>query len=84
MIYCVEDEKNIRELLVYTRRLQDFPQGDLQTAGTEICPEKRASCADSSGYYASRERERIFPPFKAESRSGNTKYPCDHGDGQGG
>lgn len=30
MIYCVEDEKNIRELLVYTLKLPDLQQRDWQ------------------------------------------------------
>ena len=54
MIYCVEDEKNIRELLVYTLETTGFTAKGLAD-GKELLRshEKRTSVPDPSGYHAS-------------------------------
>lgn len=54
MIYCVEDERNIRELLVYTLETTGFEAIGIQE-GKELfrCLEKELPGFDSAGYYAS-------------------------------
>ena len=83
MIYCVEDEKNIRELLVYTLETTGFFARGLAD-GRELKSALKKELPALILLDIMLRGGRIFPSFKAESRSGNTKYPCDHGDGQGG
>lgn len=54
MIYCVEDERNIRELLVYTLETTGFEAIGIQE-GKRIIPMsgKRTAGFDSTGYHAS-------------------------------
>ena len=54
MIYCVEDERNIRELLVYTLETTGF-EAIGNSGRKRIIPMsgKRIAGFDSAGYYAS-------------------------------
>ena len=53
MIYCVEDERNIRELLVYTLETTGFEAEGFET-GVEFdaAMKKKPAGTDPSGHYA--------------------------------
>ena len=82
MIFCVEDEQNIRELLVYTLGATGFDAKGLE---------------DGKSLFKALAKEkpelilldimlpgegRIFDPCQTEIRSGYQEYPCDPGNGK--
>lgn len=53
MIYCVEDERNIRELLVYTLETTGFEAEGFETgAELDTAMEKKSAGADPAGHHA--------------------------------
>ena len=55
MIYCVEDDAGIRELVVYTLRNTGFEaDGFEDSAALTAALEKMQAAADSAGYHAAR------------------------------
>ena len=57
MIYCVEDEKNIRELLIYTLETTGFSaRGMANSKELKDALKRRTAGSDPSGYHASGRR----------------------------
>lgn len=52
MIYCVEDERNIRELLVYTLETTGFEAEGFETGVEFDAAMKKPAGTDPSGHYA--------------------------------
>lgn len=53
MIYCVEDERNIRELLVYTLETTGFEAEGFETgAELDTAMKKKYAGTDPAGYHA--------------------------------
>lgn len=53
MIYCVEDERNIRELLVYTLETTGFEAEGFETgAELDTAMKKKSAGTDPAGYHA--------------------------------
>ena len=72
MIYCVEDERNIRELLVYTLHSTGFEAKGLEN-GTQLFEElgNLISGSDTAGYHASGRRW-LYDFGKNPSDAGST------------
>ena len=81
MIYCVEDEKNIRELLIYTLETTGFSAKGMANA-KELRIALKEEFPDSSGYHASGGR-RIQHTGKSEIIKRYQRNPGDHGHSEG-
>lgn len=83
MIFCVEDDRNIRELLVYTLSTTGY-QAQGFGSGKELFQElkNQPAGADSSGYHASRGGW-LCDSGQAQSQQLHERDSGHHGDGQG-
>ena len=82
MIYLVEDDESIRELVVYTLKSQGMDAKGFERPSLfwkEL--EKEITGADSSGYHASGRRRNIYSA-KTAYQTGCTQDSGNHADGQ--